>query len=74
MSLKNVLDGTIELDGGEMVIPDPLHTGTVTAAQGASIPIIRCDNYIVTPKVIGESIATQMNNTQQEISPCLTST
>ena len=28
--MRNILDGTIKLDRGEMVIPDPLHAGTVT--------------------------------------------
>ena len=33
MSVRNILDGTIKLDRGEMVIPDPLRAGTVTATN-----------------------------------------
>ena len=63
MSLKNVLDVTIKVCGwrGGSIGPDDVvvECNTLTAAQGANIPIIRCDNYIATPKVIGESVATK---------------
>ena len=56
MSVRNILDGTIKLDRGEMEIPDPLHAGTVTATNitGESISggTLQITNSITTGRAI----------------------
>ena len=56
MSVRNILDGTIKVDRGEMEVPDPLHAGTVTATTLTSETInggtMKMTNSITTGSAI----------------------
>ena len=65
MSVRNILDGTIKLDRGERVVPDPLHAGTVTATKITGQSISRGQLQITNSITTGRAIVQGTLNASQ---------